>query len=295
MKTQSRFKFSKQQRSGILTLLVLIVGLQLVYFFTEFSPENDTDPYKTEIAFFQAEIDSLKQIEQEARRPRTYPFNPNFISDYKGYTLGMSTREIDRLHAFRAKNKYVNSAKEFQQVTKVRDTWLDSIGPYFKFPDWVVKREAKKKNFNAKTYVEKKEEAVIIKKDLNTAAAKELQVVKGIGEKLSERIVKYRKRLGGFLSEAQLYEVYHLEPEVAERVLKHFELRSKPSIEKLDINMAGISELAKVPYLNYAQAKEIVIYRSQVGQIASFDELHKNIESLPSEKIDRIALYLKIK
>jgi hypothetical protein len=40
--------------------------------------------------------------------------------------------EIDRLLAFRKENKYVNSAKEFQNVTKVSDSLLND-GPYFKF------------------------------------------------------------------------------------------------------------------------------------------------------------------
>ena len=294
MRMRSRFTFNRKQQSGIVILVVLIIALQLAYFFMDLSPKHQTRPHNAEIAYFQAQVDSLKQLALDARRPRLFPFNPNFITDHKGYTLGMSVEEIDRLHAFRAKNNYVNSAQEFQQLTKVSDAWLDSISPYFKFPDWVIEREARKRTSAAKAAIVQREAAVILKKDLNTATAEELRVVKGIGEKLSARIVNYRKRLGGFLSEAQLYEVYYLEPEVAERVLEYFELQSKPSIEKLDINTAGISELAKIPYLNYSQAREIVIYRSKVGQITSFDELHKNIESIPSEKIDRIALYLNI-
>ena len=40
------------------------------------------------------------------KKDTIYPFNPNFISDYKGYKLGMSIQEIDRLHQYRAQNKY---------------------------------------------------------------------------------------------------------------------------------------------------------------------------------------------
>ena len=36
----------------------------------------------------------------------------------------MSTEEINRLHAYRATNKWVNSVKEFQGVTKVSDSLL---------------------------------------------------------------------------------------------------------------------------------------------------------------------------
>jgi hypothetical protein len=52
-----------------------------------------------------------------------YPFNPNFITDFKGYKLGMSVQEIDLLE-YRKGNKYVNSPKEFQAVTQVSDSLL---------------------------------------------------------------------------------------------------------------------------------------------------------------------------
>ena len=52
----------------------------------------------------------------------------------------MTTKEIDRLHAYRKLNKFVNSIKEFQKITKVSDTLLSKMSPYFKFPDWVNKR-----------------------------------------------------------------------------------------------------------------------------------------------------------
>ena len=55
----------------------------------------------------------------------------------------MSAEEIDRLHAYRAKNKWVNTSKEFQHVTKVSDPLLKRIAPYFKFPDWVSKPSQK--------------------------------------------------------------------------------------------------------------------------------------------------------
>ena len=50
-----------------------------------------------------------------------YPFNPNYISDYKGYQLGMNVDEIDRLLAHREQSLYVNLAKEFQTITKISE------------------------------------------------------------------------------------------------------------------------------------------------------------------------------
>ena len=53
--------------------------------------------------------------------------------------MGMSEQEIDRLLTFRKKGKYVNSAREFQQVTGVGDSLLRMMSPLFKFPEWTQK------------------------------------------------------------------------------------------------------------------------------------------------------------
>lgn len=97
---KSHFRYNKNQRNGILFLLFLIILFQSIYFFSDFSSDEDTDLYSDEIAIFQNKIDSLKVIEIEKRKPKIYPYNPSFITDFKGYKLGMTTQEIDRLLAF---------------------------------------------------------------------------------------------------------------------------------------------------------------------------------------------------
>jgi len=151
---KSHFVFNAQQRNGILFLIFLIVGLLGVYYFVDFSEEKALDLNSPEIISMQKEIDSLRKIEIASRKPKLYPFNPNFITDFKGYTLGMSLEEIDRLHKFRAKDKWINSVKDFQKVTKVSDSLLSVISPYFKFPEW-VNNPKPKKNINDKGFKEK--------------------------------------------------------------------------------------------------------------------------------------------
>jgi hypothetical protein len=115
------------------------------------SIENSEDSEKQKWISLQSKVDSLK-VEKQNYIPKIYPFNPNFITDYKGSKLGMSVAEIDRLLNFRKTNQYVNSASEFQKVTQVSDSLLNTISPYFKFPDWVNKGKNNKfKPFEKKT------------------------------------------------------------------------------------------------------------------------------------------------
>ena len=147
----SLFKLSSGERIGMLFLAGLILGLLYLQWAVDFSSEiSQFDISSDEIQQQQLFIDSLRLAEIERRKPKIYPFNPNFITDYKAYTLGMSTEEYDRLKSFRDKNKWVNSKTDFQRVTRVSDSLLATISPYFKFPKWVTQPRAKYKTYSKK-------------------------------------------------------------------------------------------------------------------------------------------------
>ena len=286
---KSFFKYSRQQRSGVFLLFTIIIVVQLTYFFIDFSSFSKESPEKEKWLSLQSQIDSLKQ-EKLDYVPKIYPFNPNFITDYKGYKLGMSVSEIDRLLAFRKQNKYVNSPQEFQAVTKVSDSLLNAISPYFKFPDWVMNKKefvAYKKYPN--TAFAKKDKIVII--DINQATQEDLIKIYGIGEAISIRILKFKESLGGFVSMEQMNDVWGLSPEVIDNLNTHFKISATPTVRKIDINNASIKELSLFPYFKYPISRNIVTFRSMNGDIKNSEDLTK-IKGLSIEKAKIIALYL---
>jgi DNA uptake protein ComE-like DNA-binding protein len=284
-------KYTSQQRKGIFFLFILIIALQLFYFFYDFSHFEKINPEEKNWQALQSEVDSLKTLKQSYKR-KIYPFNPNFISDYKGYKLGLSIDEIDRLLAFRKENKYVSSAEEFQKVTKVSDSLLAAISPYFKFPDWIQDKKTFKnysKEFASQSF-SKKEKIVIL--DINQATQQDLMKIKGIGEALSLRILKQKENMKAFVSMEQLNDVWGLSPEVINELQKYFRVSSFPAIKKIPINDASLKELTQFPYFRYALAKQIVTYRSMNGNIKNIDDL-SNINGFPVEKANIIGLYLE--
>lgn len=286
---KSHFKFSKGQRNGIFLLLTFIIVFQCIYFFVDFSSDNIKVNQK-ELNLFQQEIDSLKLIEIENNKPKIYPFNPNYITDYKGYTLGMTNEEIDRLLKFRETNKWVNSAKEFQGVTKISDSLLGAISPFFKFPDWVTKPKPNtftyQNNNTPKTYDDKI--------DLNTATVSQLRKVNGIGEKLSQRIINYRNKfIGGFIANVQLKDVYGLTPEVIDRVLNEFTVKTPRQILKYNLNIVTRDQLVTIQYIDYELAYEIIEQRTLREGYKSIEELTK-VKGFPVNKIEIIKLYLTL-
>lgn len=280
------FQWTRTQRNGVLMLIVLIILGQLAYFFIDFSPKTNFS--LEQLTDFQQKIDSLK-AQQLQKEKQIFMFNPNFLTDYRAYQLGISAEELQRLTNFRSEGKFVNSATEFQQVTQISDSLLQEIAPLFKFPEWVNQ----KKNIPKKEFVNysKSVDKFIKKADINTATSDDLKKIYGIGDKLSERIVKYRERLQGFSLKEQIDEIYGLDKEVIARIWEQYDIISIPKIVKIDINFASKSELSKIPYISYSEAEEIILLRSKVGYIKDLAELSQ-IKSFDEVKIKKIELYL---
>jgi DNA uptake protein ComE-like DNA-binding protein len=289
---KSHFWYNKSQRNGVFLLVIIILLLQVLINVDVFYSDEVIDTNQTELLAFQNQIDSLKAIEIEKRKPKIYPFNPNYITDYKGAQLGMSLQEIDRLLAFRKTNKFINSKKEFQKVTKVSDALLDKISSNFKFPDWVVKRTQQKLNPSLqRTKQPVYNKQVLSTTDINKATAKDFKTISGIGVAFSERIIKYRSKLQGFSFESQVDEVWGLDKKLAEKLVSTFKIIEKPRIKKRNVNTVTFKELLRNPYIDYELCKNIFNYRDEVAELQDISEL-KNIKNFPLDLYDRIVLYL---
>lgn len=289
-KIKSFFVFNSSQRNGILFLLLLVSGFAVISNYIDFTTENLLDTNSKEVLALQKELDSIKTLLIESNQPKIYPFNPNFITDFKGYKLGMSSEEIDRLLDYRKQNKWINSKEDFQKVTKVSDSFLDQISSYFKFPDWISNPKPKysdwRKGFKEKTFDQKI--------DLNIATQLQLEKINGIGKSFSKRIVDYRSKLIGFSDDMQLYEIYGLDYQVVNRVLNEFTVKTPKEIIKMNLNKISASDIATIPGISFELAKRIWEFRILNERIVDFMEL-KKIEGLTERKLQGIQLYLRLK
>ena len=284
---KSFLTYSKSQRIGILLFFGIIILVQGIYFFYDFTAKETIDKEQSKWLALQSTVDSLK-LNNKNYKPTIYPFNPNFITDFKGYKLGMSVEEIDRLLAYRAQNKFVNSAAEFQVVTKVSDTLLKAISPYFKFPDWVKNNKNNSQEF-AKNDFSKPGKIIVL--DINQATKEDLMKVYGIGDKISDRILEQKDKYGAFVSMEQMDDIWGLSPEVLEKLKSSFAVKSVTNCKKININNASVKELTQFPFFRYQLAKDIVVFRTMKGDV-KIEDLSK-IKGFPLEKIKIIALYLE--
>jgi len=272
MSYRFRESLTESKRGALILLgllLLLVGGIRLIEF------ESKPEPMAlAAMAFHQKMLDSLEGL---SSKPTVfnYSYNPNTLSDYSAYRLGIPTQAYDRLQQYRSQGHSITTIAEFQQITGVSDRLLLELQPVLRFP---------KNRVNTLTKLPVK------KQDLNTAEATLFQKVTGIGPVLSERIVKYRKFLSGFSVPEQCYEVYGLDSIVVKRLLEYFEIQSPPMITPLSLAEASLSELIQIPYLKRKEAEQIIAYRTQKGQI-SIAILSELFPESPN-KIARLKLYL---
>jgi len=108
--------------------------------------------------------------------------------------------------------------------------------------------------------------------EINTADAETWKCLNGIGEKLSERLVKYRSALGGFYSVMQVSEVWGLQDSVFQKIKPQLSFKEK-NIIKINVNACSESDLDNHPYISKKQAQQIIQYREKVQKVNDISEL----------------------
>ncbi len=274
--------FNKRQQRGIFLLLILLVILLgLRFYYNSIPPEPLVIDQSSN---YQQQIDSIRKTTAQ-RKDTIYVFNPNYITEYRGYRLGLNEAEMDRLVRFRESGKFINTAAQFKEVTQVSDVWMDSISPYFKFPSWTTRSDKPKfTSYRA---------AKIIPKDINTATVDQLKKVYGIGPALSTRIVEQRERLKGFVDFKQVAAVYGLSDSTMLQLEKHFYLEVPASFKKIALNTATSDRLSTIPYLSDYLVDALIEQRTLRDGFSSWDEVLLT-SRFPQEKLELIQLYLTI-
>ncbi|MFN9114621.1 MAG: ComEA family DNA-binding protein, partial [Bacteroidota bacterium] len=126
--------------------------------------------------------------------------------------------------------------------------------------------------------------------DINTAIQEQWEGLKGIGPGLASRIIKFREKLGGFISIDQVKETYGLPDSTFQQIRVKLVYNEK-SVTQLNINELSLEQLATHPYIRYKAARAIISYREQHGRYQSLREL-ENIESIAPETLHKMEKYL---
>lgn len=286
------FGFSRNETNAfiiLLPLMFLIVFIVPAYkgFFSH--QEQDYSQEKKELdSLISFWVKSEKKDSVTSQSLELFLFNPNTATRDELIRIGISPPLATRLENYR------NKGGKFFIKSDVLKLYGMDTALYATLYNWIdLPSEKSFKKTEEKKIVEIAPNKIKEKFDLNKADSLQLISIYGIGGKLSARIIKYRDRLGGFISGEQLKEVYGLDTTVVNELIKKSFIEENFRPKTLDINLATEKELAAHPYIKYALAKAITAYRFQHGHFKSFDDL-TNIAIIDAVTFEKIKPYLSL-
>jgi competence protein ComEA len=313
------FAFNQSETKGFIFLIFLILVLIVSIFLFDFLPDNNSanrtiDPKKVEemmakisiketdkkSKFYDKYDNKFEKYDNEnhvARTVKLAPFDPNQASQEQLEELGIAPWMAKRIINYRTKGGQFRKKEDLQRIYDFPADLYTKLEPYITLPEKPAsggftpfpKSEANSE-VKTTTTAPTKESFKPVAFDLNRADTNDLKKLKGIGSKLSARIIKYRDMIGGFYSENQVKEVFGLDSVVVDELLKFGTIKN-PSLKKIKINTVTVEEF-KHPYVRPYVAKSIIAYRQQHGNFTSKKDFEP-IKLLDAKTLDKIFPYFE--
>ena len=311
----SYFGNTKKDRSGNLALIVIIVILCLLPFFYPLfisKKSYDHHVFEKEITLLkEKQADSTKKYQRrygDDESPQYYQssektyaiqkklsgelfyFDPNTLDEAGWQHLGVRDKTIATIKNYLSKGGKFRQPEDIDKIWGLNDDEVKRLIPYIKIEDNRPADSYANTGYNKPAAEPKKYIPAII--DINTADTAAFIALPGIGSKLSQRIISFRDKLGGFYKIEQVAETFGLPDSTFQKIRPRLSLNS-PSVKQININAATVDELKSHPYLRYAIANAIIQYKNQHGNFASLDDLKKVIP-VTGEVFAKVYPYLKL-
>ena len=207
-----------------------------------------------------------------------FNFNPNELDSIGFIRLGLRSKLTHTILNYRNKGGHFYNRAGFKKMYGLHEDEYKQLEEYISIPA-------------SNQFQYKPKEVVSI--ELNSADTMQLNKLRGIGNKLSMNIVKYRTELGGFARVEQLKEVWGISNETYDMIKGNCHVNTK-AIKKINLNEATLAEINVHPYLKGEIAKSIVNYRKEHHyKIDNLSQI-KEIELINDELFRKIAPYLKL-
>lgn len=291
------YSFSKREQRGIMVLIALI----LVLWVSTLIIENFRQPVDVEYingdtlsvneillsSHYLGKAKDDSRLDFTAKKIQLFPFNPNLLEEEGWRKLGLPTRTIKAILAYRKAGGKFNKPEDLKRIYTLTPDDYQRIAPYVEIErarnDSIRPSATRKSDFSVP-------DISII--DLNSADTLQLLDLPSIGPTFARRIWKYGQRLGGYYNSEQLLEVYGMDASRLEKIKPYITVDTM-KIRKIDLNQASFKDLLRHPYLEYYMVKAIADYRQKHHGIKEIDEL-KILPLMYDELFNKLRPYLAI-
>ncbi len=265
------YTLSKTQRRGTLVLLCSFLIVFLIKWLYRPLPEKD-DLYFAQLTSQNLSTDTSSNT--SLKKDSLFFFNPNTISAQEMKALGFSQKLISNVLNYRNAGGKFYSKESLKKLYAINDSIYQKIEPYILLNTPTSDNQTNNKNILSTPKTAKNR--TWIELELNSADSSNLETLKGIGKKLSKRIIKFRTRLGGFYTVEQLKEVYGISDSLYRFILSANKITVDTNlIQKINLNTADFKTMIKHPYFN----KDIIFKTLN---------LQKQKEKLTEEKLKHL-------
>ena len=242
------FTFSKMQRRGVIVLcIILAILIALPYFFSpEFKKPFVNQELQQQLLAMQktqdknddqATADDQPPQEDVFANPSSgstglhpFGFDPNKL-DEAGFTqMGLSSTVIGSIINYRNKGGRFNKPDDFRKIYGLQKAAADMLVPYINIE--FARQQTREDNVapvNDESATVSK--PAIKKLDINAATAEEWEALPGIGDILSNRIIKFRNAVNGFKSIEDIRKTYGLSDSVYQAILPYLTIANIDSTE----------------------------------------------------------------
>ena len=234
---------------------------------------------------------SSSYANEYSAKAEVFYFDPNTASSEDWKRLGLRDKTIHTIQKYLSKGGKFYKPEDISKIWGLSPADAQRLIPYVSIKNTLKEYSSFEKNEYHNTsvsYTPKTIQPV----DINLADTTDFINLPGIGSKLSQRIVAFRNKLGGFYSVEQVGETYLLPDSVFQKI-KPALVINHDHIRQININTATIDEMKSHPYLRYNLANAIFQYRQQHGNFNSVDEI-KKIMIITENVFNKVAPYLTV-
>lgn len=260
----------------------------------------------------------------DASQPESFPFDPNEADSTQLLRLGLAPFQVRSIYRYRAKGGRFSTKDDFRRVYRLTNEQWEHLSPLIRIarkyqlvdlppePSRTVSASQPRGDRNtasgkpvisssatsdseftsvsshklhSKYPVKLVGDEVL---DVNLADSAQLCRVPGIGPYFSRKIVQYRKRLGGYVSTAQLLEIEDFPADAVAWLV----VADSLSVQKLSLNHLTTRKLMKHPYMGYYRASDIENHKRIYGRVQNLDAL-RQMPHFTDEDIKRLEPYLE--
>ena len=288
---------------GIASALILLMGGK------ENSQERETEKATTPKEARKATREHPLYYKIDEMPHELFAFDPNTADSTDFIRLGLQPWQVRNIYHYRAKGGIYRAPEDFARLYGLTKKQYEVLRPYIIIGEdyqpaanYYGQRKSQREGENAQegndlqengekeeriySYPQKLKAGEHV--DINRSDTTDLKKVPGIGSVFARRIVRYREKLGGFVSTAQLKEIEGF----PEETLAYMQAaQDDNSVKKMNINKLSFSQLYRHPYINYYQAREICDYRRLKGPLKSLHDLAL-LKDFPPAQIERLTPYV---